>query len=144
MRLIPVRQAARLLKKFPKQDRIQEMTLLTRKKDRSLTVSWQTAGAENGGSATAPKQKKQRLAYTSSNANSQRQNQAPIAYTSPNAASQSSSEPDPSTPQILVIEDGYEHSQLLFEPGADLNRYLKAAFKREFPRSHQAYLVEKK
>lgn len=68
----------------------------------------------------------------------------PIAYTSPNAASQSSSEPDPSTPQILVIEDGYEHSQLLFEPGADLNRYLKAAFKRELPRSHQAYLVEKK
>lgn len=124
MRLIPVRQAARLLKKFPKQDRIKEMTLLTRKKDRSLTVSWQTAGTGSKDSAAAPNsteaQKRQRIAYTAN------------------------PKPNPPAPQILVIEDGYEHSQLLFEPGADLNRHLKAAFKREFPRSHQAYLVEKK
>lgn len=124
MRLIPVRQAARLLKKFPKQDRIQEMTLLTRKKDRSLTVSWQTAETEGKDSAAAPngnnRQKRQQIAYTAN------------------------SKPNPPAPQILVIEDGYEHSQLLFEPGADLNRYLRTAFKREFPRSHQAYLVEKK
>lgn len=132
MRLIPVRQAAKLLKKFPKQDRIKEMTLLTRKKDRSLTVSWQTAEPEGKDSAAA--------APNSTNG----QKRQRIAYTSPSAAGQLSSKPNPPAPQILVIEDGYEHSQLLFEPGADLNRHLKAAFKREFPRSHQAYLVEKK
>ena len=42
----------------------------------------------------------------------------------------------------LLVEDGFEKSRSPLPPGAAGKRLLKEAFKREFPRSANAYLAE--
>ena len=42
----------------------------------------------------------------------------------------------------LLVEDGFEKSRSPLPPGAAGKRMLKEAFKREFPRSANAYLAE--
>ena len=42
----------------------------------------------------------------------------------------------------MLIEDGFEKDRSPLPPGAAGKRLLKDAFKREFPRSANAYLAE--
>lgn len=86
MKQLPVKQAESLLKRALKRKTNQKITLLTKKKDRSLTIEVQP-------------------------------------------------------PRLNLVEDGYIQTTRSYQLGAGAAKHaLQAAFKREFPRSHQVYV----
>lgn len=90
MRTIPIKQAKAIIKQLLKAKTDQEVTLLTRKKDRSLTIAVQAG-------------------------------------------------------QFTLTEQGYVNASQSFKSDDSTIRHeVAAAFKREFPRSHQLYINQTK
>ncbi|MCI1974654.1 MAG: hypothetical protein LKJ51_01880 [Limosilactobacillus sp.] len=89
MREIPIKQAKAFLKRSLKGKLDQQVKLLTKKKDRSLTLVMRND-------------------------------------------------------ELTLIEQGYVNSSVTYQRGSsDAKHKIAIAFKREFPRSHQLYLVQK-